>query len=216
MVVSVSGQRVEADRYQLHFAVHDTGIGIPPDRIGRLFQSFSQVDASTTRRFGGTGLGLAISKRLCELMGGTVWVESAGEPGQGSTFHFTILAQAAPDQKVVDVEGSAGSPVADLAEKNLLIVDDNATNRQILLRQAQSWGMHATAVASGPEALALIHQGAVFDAAVLDYQMPGMDGVALASAMRKEDAGQELPLVLLSSLGYRDMLQEQPGFCGVL
>jgi PAS domain S-box-containing protein len=216
VVVSVCGQRIEKDRFQLHFAVHDTGMGIPPDRIGRLFQSFSQVDASTTRRFGGTGLGLAISKRLCELMGGTVWVESAGEPGQGSTFHFTILAQAAPDQKVVDVEGSAGGPVADLAEKNLLIVDDNATNRQILLRQAQSWGMHTTAVASGPEALALIHQGAVFDAAVLDYQMPGMDGVALASAMRKEDAGQDLPLVLLSSLGYRDIFKSNLDFAAFM
>jgi PAS domain S-box-containing protein len=214
VVVSVSGQLVEGDRYQLHFAVHDTGIGIPPDRIGRLFQSFSQVDSSTTRRFGGTGLGLAISKRLCELMGGTVWVESSGEAGQGSTFHFTILAEAAPDQKVVDA--AAGDAVVDLVEKNLLIVDDNATNRQILLRQAQSWGMHASAVASGPEALALIHQGAVFDAAVLDYQMPGMDGVSLASAIRKEDAGQALPLVLLSSLGYRDILKNNLDFAAFM
>ena len=214
VVVSVGGQRVEADRYQLHFAVRDTGVGIPPDRLDRLFQSFSQVDASTTRRFGGTGLGLAISKRLCELMGGTVWVESSGEPGQGSTFHFTILAQGAPDPKIVDAD--AGSAVVDLAGKNLLIVDDNATNRQILLRQAQSWGMHAAAVASGPEALALIHQGAGFDAAVLDYQMPGMDGVALASAMRKEDAGQALPLVLLSSLGYRDILKNNLDFAAFM
>ncbi len=214
VVVSVGGQRLENDRYQLHFAVHDTGVGIPPDRIGRLFQSFSQVDASTTRRFGGTGLGLAICKRLCELMGGTVWVESGGEPGQGSTFHFTILAQAAPDQKMVD--GGAGSPVVDLVEKNLLIVDDNATNCQILLRQAQSWGMHASAVASGPEALALIHQGASFDAAVLDYQMPGMDGVALASAIRKEESGQALPLVLLTSLGFRDVLKQNLDFAAFL
>jgi PAS domain S-box-containing protein len=209
VVVSVSGQPVEHDQYQLHFAVRDTGMGIPPDRIGQLFQSFSQVDTSTTRRFGGAGLGLAISKRLCELMGGTVWVESAGEPGQGSTFHFTILVQAAPDQHGLQPVG-AESPVADLAEKKLLIVDDNSTNRQILLRQAQSWGMQASAVASGPEALALIHQGASFDAAVLDYQMPGMDGVALASAIRKEEAGQTLPLVLLTSLGYRAVLVGTP------
>ncbi len=205
VVVSVSGQPVEHDQYQLHFAVHDTGMGIPPDRIGRLFQSFSQVDSSTIRSFGGTGLGLAISKRLCELMGGTLWVESAGEPGQGSTFHFTILAQAAPDQHGLQPVG-AESGLADLAEKKLLIVDDNSTNRQILLRQAQSWGMQASAVTSGPEALALFHQGASFDAAVLDYQMPGMDGVALANAIRKEEAGQTLPLVLLTSLGYRDIL----------
>jgi PAS domain S-box-containing protein len=218
VVVSVGGQRVEKDQYQLHFAVHDTGMGIPPDRIDRLFQSFSQVDASTTRRFGGTGLGLAISKRLCELMGGTVWVESSGEAGQGSTFHFTILAKEAPDHGVASGLGpvDAASTVVDLAEKNLLIVDDNATNRQILLRQAQSWGMHASAVASGPEALALIHQGASFDAAVLDYQMPGMDGVALASAMRKEEAGQSLPLVLLTSLGYRDILKNNLDFAAFM
>ena len=220
VVVSVSGQRIEKDQYQLHFAVHDTGLGIPPDRIGRLFQSFSQVDSSTTRRFGGTGLGLAISKRLCELMGGAVWVESSGEPGQGSTFHFTILAMEAPDHGVASglgpVDALAGKQAADLAEKNLLIVDDNATNRQILQRQAQSWGMHASAVASGPEALALIHQGAVFDAAVLDYQMPGMDGVALASAIRKEVAGQSLPLVLLTSLGYRDILRNNLDFAAFM
>jgi len=215
VVVSVSGQPVEHDQYQLHFAVRDTGMGIPSDRIGRLFQSFSQVDTSTTRRFGGAGLGLAISKRLCELMGGTVWVESAGEPGQGSTFHFTILAQAAPDQHGLQPVG-AESPVADLAEKKLLIVDDNSTNRQILLRQAQSWGMQASAVASGPEALALIQQGASFDAAVLDYQMPGMDGVALASAIRKEEAGQALPLVLLTSLGCRDILENNLDFAAFM
>ena len=215
VVVSVSGQRVEHDQYLLHFAVHDTGIGIPPDRIDRLFQSFSQVDTSTTRRFGGTGLGLAISKRLSELMGGTVWVESAGEPGQGSTFHFTILAQAAPDQHGLQPVG-AESGVLDLAEKSLLVVDDNSTNRQILLRQAQSWGMKASAVASGPEALALIHQGASFDAAVLDSQMPGMDGVALASAVRKEETGQTLPLVLLTSLGYRDVLKNNLDFAAFM
>ncbi len=96
VVISVSGQLRDQHQYQLHFAVRDTGLGIPPDRVDRLFQTFSQVDASTTRRFGGTGLGLAISKQLSELMGGTMWVESTGIPGQGSTFHFTILAQEAP------------------------------------------------------------------------------------------------------------------------
>ncbi len=98
VVISVSGQLRDQHQYLLHFAVRDTGLGIPPDRVDRLFQSFSQVDASTTRRFGGTGLGLAISKQLSELMGGTMWVESTGIPGQGSTFHFTILAQEALDQ----------------------------------------------------------------------------------------------------------------------
>src|SRR5207249_2657260 len=119
----------------LHFAVRDTGIGIPTERMDRLFRSFSQVDASTTRRFGGTGLGLAISKRLCELMGGTMFVES--EVGRGSTFHFTIRAESAELPRRYLVPGDNGP----LHGKCMLIVDDNATNRQILRLQAQSWGM---------------------------------------------------------------------------
>jgi len=166
VVLSVSARRIGEDgvggedretlsppRYELHFAVRDTGIGIPPDRMDRLFRSFSQVDASMARRYGGTGLGLAISKRLSELMGGTMWVES--EVGKGSTFHFTIQAEATPAPVRAYLQGLQ----PDLSGKRLLIVDDNATNRLILTLQAQSWGMLPRSTASPAEALEWIRQG---------------------------------------------------------
>ena len=119
--------------YQLHFSVRDTGIGIPPDRIDRLFQAFSQVDASTPRKYGGTGLGLAVSKRLAEMMNGKMWAESTGA-GKGSTFHFVIEAQAAPE---VMARPHLRGEQPELAGRRLLIVDDNATNRRILVMQAR-------------------------------------------------------------------------------
>ncbi|MBO0348993.1 PAS domain S-box protein [Phormidium pseudopriestleyi FRX01] len=192
--------------FQLHFCVKDTGVGIPPDRMNRLFKSFSQVDSSTTRKYGGTGLGLAIAKRLSELMGGTMWVES--EMGCGSMFHFTI--QAAATSEFVSV--SPEDEVPQLTGKHLLIVDDNATNRLILTRQAQSWGMRTTAAASGPEALAgLEDSDSRFDLAILDMQMPVMDGLALARAIRQLPNGSRLPLVMLTSLGWQPVSQEAAG-----
>lgn len=188
----------EQGTYELHFAVKDTGIGIPADRMNRLFQSFSQVDASTTRRYGGTGLGLAISKRLAELMGGKMWVES--EAGVGSTFHFTITATSAPVLKVAHQE----SEPTHLKDKHVLIVDDNATNRRILKLQVASWGMRSTEAASAPDALALLQSGSRFDVAILDMQMPDMDGAMLALEIRRAYDANTLPLVMLTSLGYRD------------
>ncbi|MBI1879740.1 MAG: GAF domain-containing protein, partial [Chloroflexi bacterium] len=170
--VNATGDTGTPDPYELHFTVRDTGIGIPPDRVDRLFRSFSQVDASTTRRYGGTGLGLAISKRLSELMGGTMWVESEGVPGQGATFHFTIQAEAAPSPTYAFLREAP----PELRGKRLLIVDDNATNRRILTMQAQSWGMLYRETASPAEALGWIGQGELFDVAILDMQMPEMDG----------------------------------------
>ncbi len=188
----------EADLYQIHFAVKDTGVGIPPDRMNRLFKSFSQVDSSTTRKYGGTGLGLAIAKRLSELMGGTMWAES--QPGMGSTFHFTIRAPGTSELTSATLEDE----VPQLTGKHLLIVDDNATNRLILTRQAQSWGMLPYAAASGPEGLAqLQHPDTHFDLAILDMQMPEMDGLALAAAIRQIPQGDRLPLVMLTSLGWQ-------------
>ncbi len=186
----------------LHFTVRDTGIGIPPDRIDRLFQSFSQVDASTSRKYGGTGLGLAISNRLAELMGGSMWAESEGL-GSGSTFHFTIHAQPAPDF----VRETRALPVGEqpqLRGKRVLIVDDSATNRRILARQTQLWGMTSRETESPREALAWIEGGKQFDVAILDMQMPDMDGAKLAQEIRKHRDAAQLPLVLASSLGRRE------------
>src|SRR2546429_824536 len=185
--------------YKVHFAVRDTGIGISEEGMNRLFQSFSQVDASTTRRYGGTGLGLAISKRLAELMGGTMWVGS--EPGVGSTFHFTILAQAA----LARTHPYQDPNQPHLAGKRILIVDDNATNRSIFTLQTQSWGMLPHACASGREALAQVQAGASFDVAVLELQMPEMDGLTLAEQIHRYLDGQMLPLVMLTSLGRREV-----------
>ena len=195
--VSVSGQLRDHYIYQLHFSVRDTGIGIPVDRQDKVFQSFTQVDASTTRKFGGTGLGLTISKKLSELMGGAMWVESAGIPGEGTTFHFSILTE-------LSVEKRSESDMSALIGKKVLIVDDNQTNRNILDRQTESFQMTPTAAASGNEALNILQQGAIFDLAILDYHMPQMDGVTLAEEIRKLTSGKKLPLILLSSYGYRE------------
>ena len=189
----------EESFYELHFAVRDTGIGISEEGKARLFRSFSQVDVSTTRRYGGSGLGLAISKRLAELMDGTMWVES--QPGVGTTFHFTILAQAAPTSLRQYLDTSQPQ----LAGKRVLIVDDNATNRFILTLQMQSWGMLPYACASGQEALAYVQAAIPFDVAILDMQMLDMDGLMLAEQIRHYRDAQALPLVMFTSLGRREV-----------
>jgi PAS domain S-box-containing protein len=203
--VAAPGEGSEDGRgcYRLHFAVRDTGIGIPEDRMDRLFESFSQVDPSTTRRYGGTGLGLAISRRLTELMDGTMSAES--RLGQGSTFHFTITAEAAPAPVPAY---AAGAP--QLQGKRVLIVDDNATNRQILQRQTESWGMVARDTPSPTEALEWVGRGDPFDVAILDMQMPEMDGLALAGEIRRHRDARTLPLLMLTSLGRRAEAEAEP------
>ncbi|MBI3243064.1 MAG: GAF domain-containing protein [Chloroflexi bacterium] len=197
----------------LHFSVRDTGLGIPLDRVHRLFQSFSQVDASTSRKYGGTGLGLAISKRLSELLGGAMWVESDGVPGKGSTFYFTIRAEPAPALK--PRQHLAGEQ-PQLRNKRLLMVDDNATNRRILTLQAQSWGMIVRDTASPLEALAWVKQGEAFDVAVLDVYMPEIDGITLAAEIRKHRDAKILPLIMFSSLGRREAGVEAADFAAYL
>ena len=196
----------------LHISVRDTGLGIPADRMDRLFQSFSQVDGSTARRFGGTGLGLAISRRLAELMGGRMWAESAGIPGQGSTFHVTLPAQPAP----VPIRAELQAEAADLRGRRLLIVDDNATNRRILTLQTEAWGMQPLATGSPQEALGWIRKGEPFDVAVLDRLMPELDGLVLAAEIRKLRDADALPMVMASSLGMKEEAAEDASFAAFL
>ncbi len=195
VVVDVSSEALPDGKHEIHVAVKDTGIGIRPDRLHRLFQSFSQVDASTTRQYGGTGLGLAISKRLTELMGGKMWVES--EVDKGSIFHFTLQAREAP---FVANEKLASSSHL-LCNRHLLIVDDNLTNRTILTRQAESWQMIPHCFTSSSEVIAALNGNLKFDVAILDMQMPNIDGGMLAQIIRKKFSKAELPMVMLTSLG---------------
>jgi signal transduction histidine kinase/DNA-binding response OmpR family regulator len=186
--------------YDVRFTVADTGIGIPADRLDRLFQSFSQVDASTTRRYGGTGLGLAICRRLAELLGGKIWVEST--PGKGSRFSFTIKAKkgsALPPSISPRVEG----PQPQLTGRRVLIVDDHPASLASLQRQIEVWGMQPVTAASGDEALAWIKDGRRFDIGIVDMQMPRMGGDTLAEEIRKT-IGQSLPLVGLLTPGLRE------------
>jgi PAS domain S-box-containing protein len=195
VVVLVGAAPAREGSYRLELAVRDTGIGIAKGRMDRLFTSFSQVDASTTRRYGGTGLGLAISKRLVELMGGTIRVES--EEGKGSTFHISLIA----DEARVPTQIPVRDAPPQLRGKRILIVDDNATNREIVTRHARAWGMEPVALERPSEALELIRAGEHFDVGVVDMMMPDMDGVALAREIRQHRSERALPLVLLTSLG---------------
>jgi PAS domain S-box-containing protein len=185
-------------RLRLRFEVTDTGIGIPADRMDRLFRSFSQVDASTTRVYGGTGLGLAISSRLVAAMGGELVVRS--EPGVGSTFSFVARVETGDDSAA----RTAAAPVlAVLHGRSALVVDDNATNCRILRLQLEGWGFACAAVETPAAALALVLAGTAYDVALLDMHMPDMDGQQLAGRLRRLPAGKQLPLILLTSLGTR-------------
>ena len=194
VVVSVGARALDANRHVFEFAVRDTGIGIPPERMDRLFKSFSQVDSSTTRNYGGTGLGLAISKRLAEMMGGSVGVSST--LGVGSVFRFSIVAETHAEW-VSDTQGS--NRHIDFENKRVLIVDDNDTNRRLLRATVEFWGMAARDTAYPAQALEWIARGDPFDIAVLDYLMPEMDGRALGQAIRRHRDADHLPLIMASS-----------------
>ncbi|MGE5105821.1 MAG: GAF domain-containing protein, partial [Betaproteobacteria bacterium] len=199
VVLSVGAKPAPVGEIELTFAVRDTGIGLTSEGMSRLFQSFSQADSSTTRKYGGTGLGLAISRRLAELMGGRMWAESDG-PGKGSTFFVNIVCPLA-ELPVAGRRDFVGQQPA-LAGKRLLVVDDNATNRKVLALQTAKWGMVPRATAEPNEALRWLEEGEPFDVAILDMHMPGMDGVTLAR--RAHALRAALPLVLFSSLGRRE------------
>ncbi len=195
IVVQVQATEHE-NKAEVLFSVRDTGIGIPADRINQLFQAFTQVDASTTRKYGGSGLGLAISRHLCGLMGGKMWVES--ELGKGSTFFFNIVAEITAS---VDSKYSSEPLSTDLHGKRILLVDDNATNLLILARQTQQWGMIPVPATGGREALAKIQAGDPYDAAILDMWMPDMDGETLASEIMRLPSPPTFPLIMLTSMG---------------
>jgi PAS domain S-box-containing protein len=202
VVVRVAKESQDAGGVGLHFSVQDSGIGIPREKLGLLFQAFSQVDTSTTRKYGGTGLGLAISSQLVKLMGGRVWVES--EPGKGSTFHFLArfgLSEApAPRLAPVELARARGLPV--------LVVDDNATNRRILNDLLTQWGLAPAAAASGREALAALQRAAAdgepFALVLLDNMMPEMDGFMLAEEIQRRPGLAGSTLMMLSSADRRD------------
>ncbi len=209
VAVRVSLVQEQENDVLLRFSVRDTGIGIPQDKIGEIFDKFSQVDASTTRRFGGTGLGLAISRQLAELMGGETGVSS--EVGKGSEFWFTarLLKQAGQPEAI---------PTADLSRVRVLVVDDSATSREILTTRLAFWGMRPSQAQDGPGALTALYRAAdqrdPFRVAVIDMQMPGMDGEALGRKIRADDRLAETRMVMMTSLGMRGDARrlEQIGF----
>ncbi|HWQ18934.1 MAG TPA: PAS domain S-box protein [Methanotrichaceae archaeon] len=199
VIITVDGRRGDDGRYEVHFSISDTGIGISPDQMARLFQSFSQIDASMTRRYGGTGLGLAISKRLVELMGGRIWAESI--PAKGSKFHFTIMAEpGAMEQRAYQKRDQPA-----LAGKRLLVVDDNESSRKMLTSFARRWGILAQDASSTAEALRLVKEGE-FDAAILDMGMPEMSSKALALEISRI---REMPMAVMGHLGAREPMSRE-------
>lgn len=199
--VHVSGRALPDGRNEIVFRVRDTGIGIPPERLGRLFQSFTQVDSSTTRRFGGTGLGLVISKRLAELHGGRMWVES--EPGRGSIFHFTIVVQ--PAHEAISATRPSASPLSAPSEfdagfaarhpARILIAEDNPVNQKVLGRMLEKLGYKPTMANDGLLAVGALHH-TPFDLVLMDIEMPNMDGPAATRAIRAEFPPELRPVVV--------------------
>ncbi len=201
VVLRIQVDATDVEGITLHFAISDTGIGIPPEKQKVIFEPFTQADTSTTRRYGGTGLGLAISVRLIEMMGGRIWVES--EAGVGSTFHFTARFGNAAHAFPASV--SAHPAIAD--NLRVLVVDDNATNRQILEKTFEYWGMRPAVAAGAEDALTLLSQatlaGAPFALLIVDCHMPGMDGFMLVEEIRKSPDLAGLITVMLTSGGQR-------------
>jgi signal transduction histidine kinase/HPt (histidine-containing phosphotransfer) domain-containing protein len=196
----VSAREEEKQKHSLfhvHFSVRDTGIGIAPDRLARLFKPFMQADPSTAHRYGGTGLGLAISKQLVELMGGKMWAESV--PGEGSAFHFTINVLVQSQTAPFALAGRQDQ----LAGRRVLIVESNATSRRLLVEQVTGWGMIPQEAADAQQAINLLQPGSPFDLAILDVQLPGTDGFTLAAEIHQRSALSTLPLVLLTPIGLR-------------
>jgi len=201
VVVQVEVQEESNDEALLHFAVRDTGVGIPLEKQQTIFEAFTQADSSMTRKYGGTGLGLAISSRLVNLMGGKIWVES--EIGRGSTFHFTVRFQMQKNSSRKYAPVGAET----LRDLPVLIVDDNATNRRILQEMVLAWQMKPTLTESGPEALTVLerayNRGIPFALILLDAQMPGMDGFSVAERIKQDARLAKSLVIMLTSAGLR-------------
>jgi two-component system sensor histidine kinase/response regulator len=198
VLIEVTALKIAEASALVRFSIEDTGIGIAPDPLARVFERFTQADASTTRKYGGTGLGLSISKQLVELMGGAVGVSS--RVGEGSTFWFDLPL-------AVDSENPLPTSPDDLIDVRVLVVDDNAVNRRVLREQVKGWKMRHGEVASGAEALAALQEanqaGDPYRIAILDHQMPEMDGIMLAHALRADLGLRDLILILLTSSGLK-------------
>ncbi len=208
--VTGAWQDDEAASYMIDIAVHDTGIGIPPDRLSMLFRPFTQGDSSMSRLYGGTGLGLAISKRLATMMGGTAWAESV--VGEGSVFHFTFQACSV----VGTIPESIQPNQPELRGLRLLIVDDNETSRTALYDITRYWGMQPYALSSGVAAINHLQHVKDYDLAIIDLHMPQVDGLQLAMEIRADDRLFKLPMILLSSLGYQLDVESLALFAGIL
>jgi CheY-like chemotaxis protein len=204
--VKIAGH--ENEDLVLKFDIRDTGIGIPADKLNKLFKAFSQVDSSTTRKYGGTGLGLAISEKLVKLMGGDIGVVS--EVGVGTTFSFTIKSKAGQNVQRNYVYMNLDR----LKGKHILVVDDNATNREILEVQLTQWKFKPVMAESGDRALKILSLNKTIDLIISDMNMPVMDGVQLARKIRK--MRPELPIILLSSMGNEQSRSEAHLFNSIL
>jgi len=215
IVVSTELLKRDEERVSLKFTVSDTGIGLTPEQAGRLFQSFSQADTSTTRKFGGTGLGLAISRRLVEMMGGEIWVES--QPGQGSTFSFTATFGLGKQKAK---RRFATSP--EMRGMKVLVVDDNPTSREIFQDMLESFSFDVTLAASGKEGLVELEKApeeTPIELVILDWKMPGMDGIEAARLIKQHSFLKHIPAVIMATAyGREDVMRkaEQLGLDGFL
>ncbi|TCK09112.1 response regulator [Marinobacterium mangrovicola] len=202
IVIKIGNKTLSDDKVMLQFAVSDSGIGMTPEQVGNLFQSFSQADASTTRKYGGTGLGLSICKQLTQMMGGDIWVESVA--GEGSTFLFTVEMELNPDADTLKIE-----PDPDLRGLPVLIVDDSPAAREIIKQAAESLTFDPVVAASGPEALELIskhdERGYPFSIVYLDWKMPRMDGIEVNQTLRKLNLKSPPKVIMTTSYDTNEM-----------